>query len=311
VKESVEKLLKVARTHSLLQNEKGSWKRTKVFLLGDSGAGKTSILRWLQGRPFEEKHISTDGVDMVTADMKDWKEVTIDPKQLIVDALKFKSKEDLTPNPKVESKGESNIPPKNIKKGDKIISDSQLEYNQRLENPMLKLSEGLKIESQSDKATRKLVYSIDPSLITEDLINSVKNYDQDKRKNEVPLTFDIWDFGGQEVYYNTHQFFLTSNAIYLLAVNIHQKDEEYQLKRIVFWIHSILTYAPNASILIIGTHQDLANNSEERMKKIWQTACNYIPNLPNNYCFSISCKEASKLISPIKSNLLKGIEISR
>ena len=32
--------------------------------------------------------------------------------------------------------------------------------------------------------------------------------------------FDIWDFGGQLVYYTTHQTFLSQNAIYLLVVDM-------------------------------------------------------------------------------------------
>ena len=31
------------------------------------------------------------------------------------------------------------------------------------------------------------------------------------------LTYSMWDFAGQSVYYNTHQFFLTSRAVYLLV----------------------------------------------------------------------------------------------
>jgi GTPase SAR1 family protein len=31
------------------------------------------------------------------------------------------------------------------------------------------------------------------------------------------LTFSMWDFAGQSVYYNTHQFFLTSRAVYLIV----------------------------------------------------------------------------------------------
>ena len=31
------------------------------------------------------------------------------------------------------------------------------------------------------------------------------------------LTYSMWDFAGQSVYYNTHQFFLTSRAVYILV----------------------------------------------------------------------------------------------
>lgn len=38
--------------------------------------------------------------------------------------------------------------------------------------------------------------------------------------DRVPITFRAWDFGGQEVYYTTHQFFLTKHAIYLVVFDL-------------------------------------------------------------------------------------------
>lgn len=36
-------------------------------------------------------------------------------------------------------------------------------------------------------------------------------------EDKTSLTYSMWDFAGQSVYYNTHQFFLTSRAIYILV----------------------------------------------------------------------------------------------
>ena len=44
----------------------------------------------------------------------------------------------------------------------------------------------------------------------------------------------IWDFGGQEIYHATHQFFLTQRSLYLLVLNgregVEDLDAEYWLK---------------------------------------------------------------------------------
>lgn len=37
-------------------------------------------------------------------------------------------------------------------------------------------------------------------------------------KDEEPLSFQVWDFGGQEVYYLTHQFFLKGGRSVILVV---------------------------------------------------------------------------------------------
>lgn len=49
------------------------WKRIKLYLVGDSGAGKSSVLRWLKGDKFEEEHVSTDSVEISTIELKEWK----------------------------------------------------------------------------------------------------------------------------------------------------------------------------------------------------------------------------------------------
>ncbi len=35
--------------------------------------------------------------------------------------------------------------------------------------------------------------------------------------DKTELSYSVWDFAGQSVYYNSHQFFLCSRAIYILV----------------------------------------------------------------------------------------------
>jgi small GTP-binding protein len=73
-----------------------------------------------------------------------------------------------------------------------------------------------------------------------------------KRKEVVTLS--VWDFAGQEIYYTTHQFFLSARALYLVVWNI-QEDEE--LSKIEFWLQSVKSRVSSAPIIIVGTHLDL------------------------------------------------------
>ena len=43
-----------------------------------------------------------------------------------------------------------------------------------------------------------------------------KRQPEEERRGE-RLTFSVFDFAGQTVYYNTHQFFLTARAVYILV----------------------------------------------------------------------------------------------
>jgi hypothetical protein len=63
----------------------------------------------------------------------------------------------------------------------------------------------------------------------------------------------VWDFAGQTVYYNTHQFFLSNRAVYLLMWNIRLGYEHAGLD---FWLSSISVHSPQAPILVVGTHLD-------------------------------------------------------
>jgi internalin A len=70
------------------------------------------------------------------------------------------------------------------------------------------------------------------------------------------ITLYTWDFGGQEIYQATHQFFLTQRSLYLLLWNPRLGAEACRLP---FWLDTIKGQAPDAKILLVATHSDLWN----------------------------------------------------
>jgi GTPase SAR1 family protein len=38
---------------------------------------------------------------------------------------------------------------------------------------------------------------------------------------------NIWDFGGQEIYHATHQFFLTGRSLYILVADARREDTDF------------------------------------------------------------------------------------
>ncbi len=82
----------------------------------------------------------------------------------------------------------------------------------------------------------------------------------------LPGSFDLtwFDFGGQEVFYPTHQFFLTTKSVYLLVFSM--KDPDYRT-RIKYWLDCIHHFGGqgvlgNAKIVVVGTHLDAATDAE-------------------------------------------------
>ena len=59
---------------------------------------------------------------------------------------------------------------------------------------------------------------------------------------------NVWDFGGQEIYHATHQFFLTKRSVYLLVWDA-LAEEEYG--RLDYWLKTIQSFAADSPIILI------------------------------------------------------------
>ncbi len=78
-------------------------------------------------------------------------------------------------------------------------------------------------------------------------------------EEKTEMTLNVWDFGGQEIYHATHQFFLTQRSLYILVWDARQ-EEEYA--RIDYWINTIEIFAEQSPILIV------MNKADERDKDL-------------------------------------------
>ncbi|BAL89268.1 hypothetical protein AMIS_40480 [Actinoplanes missouriensis 431] len=71
---------------------------------------------------------------------------------------------------------------------------------------------------------------------------------------DVDITLRFWDFGGQEVYRITHQFFFSRRSLYLLVWKPRQGQEENAIE---FWLRLIrLRLGRDAQVMIVATHGD-------------------------------------------------------
>lgn len=62
------------------------------------------------------------------------------------------------------------------------------------------------------------------------------------------LQINVWDFGGQEIYHATHQFFLTHRSLYLLVIEA-RKDEA--ANRLDYWLRHVQSFAGKDAPLIL------------------------------------------------------------
>jgi hypothetical protein len=72
-------------------------------------------------------------------------------------------------------------------------------------------------------------------------------------EQNVRMMLNCWDFGGQEIYHATHQFFLTQRSLFVLVWNARLGWEPCKL---YYWLDAIKARAPDAAVLIVATWTD-------------------------------------------------------
>lgn len=68
---------------------------------------------------------------------------------------------------------------------------------------------------------------------------------------------NIWDFGGQEIYHQTHQFFLTKRSLYLLLADNRKEDGDFY-----YWLNTVSMLSEDSPLLIIK------NEKGDRQKQL-------------------------------------------
>jgi len=92
------------------------------------------------------------------------------------------------------------------------------------------------------------------------LIDPNYELNKDEKSTEgievIPYEFDhpsghrckvnIWDFGGQEIYHATHQFFLSERAVYALVADSRKENTDFY-----FWLNAIQLHGGDSPVLLI------------------------------------------------------------
>jgi small GTP-binding protein len=72
---------------------------------------------------------------------------------------------------------------------------------------------------------------------------------------------NVWDFGGQEIYHHTHQFFLTKRSLYIFVWDARRED---RVEGFDYWLNVVRLLSENSPILIV------LNKADIRIKEIDQ-----------------------------------------
>jgi internalin A len=135
-------------------------------------------------------------------------------------------------------------------------------YRQRFEQETDRIYEAKLIiigESGAGKTTlAKKIQSSDYQLQEEDSTQGIDVIQwQFMLDNGKEFRVNIWDFGGQEIYHTTHQFFLTKRSLYTLVVDTRKEDTDFY-----YWLNVVELLSDNSPLLIIK------NEKHERQREI-------------------------------------------
>src|SRR6476469_3748016 len=71
--------------------------------------------------------------------------------------------------------------------------------------------------------------------------------------NTKSVKLNVWDFGGQEIYHATHQFFLTKRSLYLLVCNCRDNEKTNCLEE---WLKLIESFGDASPVILVGNKCD-------------------------------------------------------
>ena len=115
-----------------------------------------------------------------------------------------------------------------------------------------------------------------------------------KTDNNSEFKINIWDFGGQEIYHSTHQFFLSKRSIYLLIWDARIDFMMPNLASFDYWLHIVSLLSKNSPIIVVQNKIDQRTNlvDEKYMQE-------YFPNIVGFHKVSAKDKTGIKELEEI------------
>ncbi|XP_019643705.1 PREDICTED: malignant fibrous histiocytoma-amplified sequence 1 homolog [Branchiostoma belcheri] len=80
------------------------------------------------------------------------------------------------------------------------------------------------------------------------------------------VVFEVYDFGGHEVYYMSHQYFITDGGLNIVTFDLHAYVSDDFDKAVGTWVKTVNTRAPGSTVWVVGTHSDLCEDEEIKKK---------------------------------------------
>jgi internalin A len=141
-----------------------------------------------------------------------------------------------------------------VKEGNEAIKRYLLELakgvKRRYEAKLLILGDGNEGKTCVSRAVRGLPFQ--PQVTTRGVDVEQWKFEHPDYPTEADkeITLNLWDFEGQEINHQTHQFFLTTQSLYLIVFKCR---DQFLMDRAEYWLDTIRARAPKAKAAIVIT----------------------------------------------------------
>jgi Leucine-rich repeat (LRR) protein len=115
--------------------------------------------------------------------------------------------------------------------------------------------------------------------------------------NGKPFRVNIWDFGGQDIYHATHQFFLTARSLYTLLVDNRRENPNFY-----YWLNVVRLYSNDSPIFIVKNEKG-DRNCELNERQLRSEFLQLKESLPTNLSTNRGLSEIQHFIQTHIANL--------
>ncbi len=182
-----------------------------------------------------------------------------------IQELEYGDNKILSPPPEILAQGTSAIIA--------YLHESQKADSQQWISKLLIVGEGGVGKTSLLRALRGEVF--DPQSETTHGLEIKKLILDHPKYTNTKMNLMTWDFGGQQIYHATHQFFLTNRSLFLIVWNARFGYEQGKLFK---WLDTVKALAPESPIIIVATCMDQAG-PKRPINKIRETYYNVV-----DYC---------------------------
>ena len=260
-----------------LREGKASVSRMQLTVIGDVGAGKTSLVRTLSGEDFTEERRETHGImtSMVERTELDGSWHTADlSRSHVDDILAYKVCQGIKDSPGGDrsrnSQGKllSSSDPGQSFSAQRIVLRRPLS----IESPPISetndtLGEGTSmVPMPSTRCIRTREETPPRDIPVEQIVRRMSEASLDEKENKY-AKISIWDFAGHPLYQAMHHVFLNRRSFYLVVFNLVElcnlETTRQALTEIHFWLNSIRVHTPQTtSVFLVGTRRSKVSEED-------------------------------------------------